>query len=178
MLKPARHLILTAILFQAVWLLSAFYQNQYLWLTVPFCLIILIASPFKRDEAKLVPITSVCLLLTDVFLVCLDWIEIKSSAGFILPYWLWVIWVGFHLTIMPILSKLFASPKLAPVLFACGAAFNYWSGMKIGAITPNQPTILILAYYAVIWFLYALVLARQLKKVNQISHNTKNDDNR
>lgn len=70
------------------------------------------------------------------------------------PAWILALWVGFALTIVPLLGALHARPFLAALLGAVGGPSAYWgAGEGFGAVQFAVPTGLALGALAVGWAL-------------------------
>lgn len=161
MIKQPRFIrLIDLAIFQAIWWVAALWGNAALgWLVLLLGLhLVLVNSYWQRD------------LLAMLVFAPLGWgFDLSLQAwGFwnlhsTLPFWLWVIWAGFIMSLFYSLAGLKELPVITQSLIGGTAGmFSYLAGAKLGAISFVYPlfnSILILFF---IWSLFLPVLIASL----------------
>ena len=135
-------MILNAIGFQLGWwacIAGAAYG--YEWAAIAFCGVLAALHfsqiPQPRPELQLVCITWLVGLVMDTVLQFAGAIQFKGAAlGLLSPYWLWVLWAMFAMTLNVSMAFLQRQPSWACALL--GAIFgplSYYGGVQMGAAT-------------------------------------------
>ena len=85
------------------------------------------------------------------------------------PWWILCLWVNFMLTLNHSLGWLLERPLLAALLAAIGSPLSYYAGQKLGALTWQQPELLVIVA-AISWAIavpFLCLLAKRWRQQEQ-----------
>ncbi|MER2491827.1 DUF2878 domain-containing protein [Catenovulum sediminis] len=156
---------LNILLFKTVWFSGAIFANQGLWVAIPASFTMFYFSNNKSLDIQLACRIVLLALLSDGILFQLDIISAPQSVHFILPLWLWCIWLAFSLTLLNALSFAFKNIYLACLLGAIFGPLSYWSGSQLGAINFAYSTHTVIAIYALLWSAIMAFLTVEIKRL-------------
>ena len=122
------------------------------------------------SELQMVLATWLIGMVTDTILQWVGVIQFKGAAlGNLSPYWLWVVWIMFAMTLN--VSMAFLQRQSTWVCALLGAVFgplSYYGGAQVGAATgANMPIQLLLIGFE--WMLVLPLLVKLASRLNSAS---------
>ncbi len=163
-------IIANVVLFDALWTLAVLGAGKPWWWAAPVLIVLsgtiqLRWSPAPRTEAIVILLGATIGVALDALANTLGLFRYCSPSR--LEFFLVFIslWINFGTTLRPSLSWMWTRPVIAAVLGGIGGPLAYWMAMRLGAITPNEPSWRALAWcgaqYALalpLWMLAASTL--------------------
>jgi len=138
------------LLFKAMWLILVIGQNEYLWLGAALLALQVIISPSKKVDFMIMPMAMVGIVI-DVILIFIGLFIFEQT-----PYWLFLLWAGFALSIghsLQILNKL--PTAWLVIVGGLAGSGSYMTGWHFEAVQlPYGPAI----SSAVLFAIWALLL--------------------
>ncbi len=107
-------------------------------------------SPARSDDLQMMGYLLLTGLLIDGTLNQVGFFSFKD-AGFPIPHWLMIIWLGLAITPHHSLAWLKNKPFLSLFFGAMGGPVAYWAGARLGAVTFNWELLPSLLTISVIW---------------------------
>ena len=144
------YILLNVILYQAVWFLCVFKENQ----GAVFGLVLLAAhlyfSPYRVKDMRMMAVLLAVGTLIDGALYLAGFMTYNVQAMPI-PFWLAVVWLALATLPHHSLRWLKGRLLLASLFGALGGPLAYWAGVKAGAASFTLPLITSLTLLALIW---------------------------
>jgi len=144
------YILLNVILYQAVWFLCVFKENQ----GAVFGLVLLAAhlyfSPYRAKDMRMMAVLLAVGTLIDGALYLAGFMTYNVQAMPI-PFWLAVVWLALATLPHHSLRWLKGRLLLASLFGALGGPLAYWAGVKAGAASFTLPLITSLTLLALIW---------------------------
>ena len=143
------------LLFQAGWWLAAYHERLSVWPAIVVA-IVMLGMVMIREKSKR-PLLFICMgtltgIAVDSFLLSQGIFQFSAAhAGFLIPFWLMLIWLMFAITILTSMQWLNGRPLLAAILGAVFGPLSYYAGEKMGVLSFHDPKALSLTLLAVIW---------------------------
>ncbi len=143
-------ILLNVALYQAVWFLCVFKENQVAFVAFFLVLLHLVFSSCRYNDLKMMAILLAVGTLIDGTLHLAGFMTYNTSA-LPIPLWLAVVWLA--LATLPHHSLKWLKDRLWLSLFfgALGGPLAYWAGVKVGAAAFGMALLPSLALLAVIW---------------------------
>ncbi|WP_240744267.1 DUF2878 domain-containing protein [Desulfopila sp. IMCC35006] len=146
------------LLYQLIWFLCVLGGNRGALAALPLLLMHLALTGSRAADLKMMGIMAFLGLAVDGTLQHIGFFKF-TTAGFPIPLWLMVIWLGLAITPHHSLAWLQSRPVLSAVFGALGGPAAYWAGVRLGAASFQWPLLQALAFLSLLWAcLWSLVM--------------------
>ncbi|GAA4823431.1 membrane protein [Marinicella pacifica] len=156
--------LIHAMLLNALWfsvVLGVAYQHKLTALAVFVCMVLVTAyEGWERSDWMALLIGLLVGAVLDGFLRASGWIDYGqwfNNIPWLPPYWIFMLWMGFALSLKIGMRWLFKHYWLGAAFLIIGAPLSYFSADKLGAVVLQKPTAVMLLI-AVGWWFYFSVL--------------------
>jgi len=140
----------SALLFNLAWLVAVLYGNVVAWLVLPWLVLFLMANRQPTVLLRfLLLATAAGVMLDHLLLWC--GVLVFAHQTYILPFWLWMVWLAFAISLKGYLSWLSDFTRLQMVLGAVAGPLSYWAGAKLGAVSVGFDLAWALGLLALLW---------------------------
>ncbi|MGA7277764.1 MAG: DUF2878 domain-containing protein [Desulfocapsaceae bacterium] len=161
------NIIINFIIYQVVWLLCVFEENQGALIALLFLAGHLLLSPIRKEDLKLMGFLLVVGVVVDGALNHTGYIS-YNVAALPIPFWLAVIWLALATLPHHSLKWLKNRYLLSAFFGAIGGPLAYWAGVKAGAasfVWPLVPSLILLALtWALLWPMVMYVAGRAVAR--------------
>ena len=144
------YILLNVILYQVVWFLCVFKENQGALIALVFLVAHLFFSPYRIKDMRMMAVLLAVGTLIDGTLYLAGFMTYNVQA-LPIPFWLAVVWLALATLPHHSLKWLKGRILLSSLLGALGGPLAYWAGVKACAASFTLPLISSLALLAVIW---------------------------
>lgn len=144
------YILLNVILYQVVWFLCVFKENQGALIALVFLVAHLFFSPYRIKDMRMMAVLLAVGTLIDGTLYLAGFMTYNVQA-LPIPFWLAVVWLALATLPHHSLKWLKGRILLSSLLGALGGPLAYWAGVKAGAASFTLPLISSLTLLAVIW---------------------------
>lgn len=171
----AKKNIINFVLFQLSWLvcvLSGAAGNNLpaILVTVFFVLVHFQYFASRYADSRLIIAGLIVGLILDSFYSAAGLMQYNAQSWPpVAPWWILCLWVNFMLTLNHSLSWLMDRLWLSALLAAVGSPLSYFAGQKLGALTWQQPELLVIVA-AVSWAIvvpFLFILAKRWRQKEQ-----------
>ena len=144
------YILLNVLLYQIVWFLCVFKENQGALIGLVFLVAHLFFSPCRIKDMRMMAVLLAIGTLIDGTLHLAGFMTYNVQA-LPIPFWLAVVWLALATLPHHSLKWLKGRILLSSLLGALGGPLAYWAGVKAGAASFTLPVIFSLTLLAVIW---------------------------
>jgi hypothetical protein len=144
------YILLNVALYQAVWFLCVFKENQGAVIALTLLIVHLYFSPYRVKDLRMMVFLLAIGALIDGTLYLAGFMTYNVRAMPI-PFWLAVVWLALATLPHHSLKWLKGRLVLASLLGALGGPLAYWAGVKAGAASFTLPLMSSLILLALIW---------------------------
>ncbi|WP_051275228.1 DUF2878 domain-containing protein [Aestuariibacter salexigens] len=146
--------LLNFALFQTIWFVAAFWQEQALLVLALLVSAIVLVAKQRLTELKVIVCCGVVGIIMDSLLTANQVLVFGSEQqSWHVPVWFMAIWFGFAGTLRHSLRSLTARPVLLTAVAAIFAPLNYLAGARLGALEFGLSTIEAALIISVSWLL-------------------------
>lgn len=159
--------IINAVLFQIVWFCCVIGGAKgVLWPAAVSCIVLALwqLHPKRRHatDFMLVGAAIVLGLIVDSTWTYVGFMDFKTHwpSKAIAPIWMLLLWFGFALTLNHSLSWLNKHPLLPAIMGLIGGPMSYLAGLKLGAVSYLDNTLVISVCLALAWAISMTILVK------------------